>query len=51
VLVWEDSIGSETATPRPMKPAKESKNFRVTRVTYSVRSSNEKKIYLKKTTV
>jgi hypothetical protein len=50
VLVWEDSSGSETATPRPMKPAKESKNFRVTRVTYSVRSSNEKK-YLKKTTV
>jgi hypothetical protein len=42
VLVWEDATGSQTATPRPMKRAKEPKNFYVPRVSYSVRSSNEK---------
>jgi len=34
-----------------MKPAKESKNFLVTHVTYSVRSSNEKNLFTKNNSV
>ena len=42
MLVWEGPFGCLTAVPSPLETAKELKNFRIMRVSYSIRSSNKK---------